>query len=233
MSKKLLMHPHENDPKYINISIKEEDKGISNENHEKNNDSLDVKIHEKKTDERQTQSSDNQNNSYSLIAINQENSEIATKINNPKKRKKKLMKRNYFNNICKRKSIIAIILNIIFWLWFTFYVLDYKRILIFPRGSLEDRKVLMIYSHTNSDSVIGQIFMTLFYTIFNYYIVSIYPEVILFISYLTYVIYTIFNTECDKFQANKIFLSKRIYLILVFLSFGEVYKLFARKYLDI
>lgn len=91
----------------------------------------------------------------------------------------------------------------------------------------------MVYSTSNSDSIIGHFISTLFYTFFNYYIVFIYPEVILIISYCAYVIYSLFNTEKDKFKDNKLFLSKNTYVILVILSFGEIYKLFARKYLDI
>ena len=111
--------------------------------------------------------------------------------------------------------------------------MNYKRIIIFPRGSLYDKKPIMVYSGTNSNSVIGQFISTLLFTIFNYFIVFIYPEIILFASYCTYVIYSLFNTESNKFNVNKFFLSKNTYISLVIVSLGEIYKLFARKYLDI
>ena len=91
----------------------------------------------------------------------------------------------------------------------------------------------MIYSTSNSDSFIGHFLSTIIYTVFNYFIIFIYPEVILIISYCAYVIYSLLNTEKDKFKENKLFLSKNTYIILVILSFGEIYKIFARKYLDI
>ena len=218
------MKSKENDSKLNNKSMQENYQNSLTQN---SKEKIYVEIKEKKLDCGQTQSSDLQNNSYSLIPINQENKEISSK-----KRKKKLIKKQYFKNICKKKSIIGICLNLIFWLWSILYILNYKKIIIFPRGSLE-RRVHMVYSTSNSDSIIGQLITTLFYTIFNHYIVFIYPEVILIISYCAYVIYSLFNTEKDKFKENKIFLSKNTYIILVILSFGEIYKIFARRYLDI
>ena len=199
------------------------------EDKKRKKDSFDVKINVKKTVFEHNQNTDIQNNSYSLI-----NQSIETSNRNSISiKRKKLIKKQYFKNICKRKSIIAIILNLFFWIWSVLYFLNYKRIIIFPRGSLYDKKPIMVYSGTNSNSVIGQFISTLLFTIFNYFIVFIYPEIILFASYCTYVIYSLFNTESNKFNVNKFFLSKNAYIILVILSLGEIYKLFARKYLDI
>ena len=199
------------------------------EDKKRKKDSFDVKINVKKTVFEHNQNTDIQNNSYSLI-----NQSIETSNRNSISiKRKKLIKKQYFKNICKRKSIIAIILNLFFWIWSVLYFLNYKRIIIFPRGSLYDKKPIMVYSGTNSNSVIGQFISTLLFTIFNYFIVFIYPEIILFASYCTYVIYSLFNTESNKFNVNKFFLSKNTYIILVILSLGEIYKLFARKYLDI
>ena len=199
------------------------------EDKKRKKDSFDVKINVKKREFEHNQNTDIQNNSYSLI-----NQSIETSNRNSISIKgKKLIKKQYFKNICKRKSIIAIILNLFFWVWSVLYFLNYKRIIIFPRGSLYDKKPIMVYSGTNSNSVIGQFISTLLFTIFNYFIVFIYPEIILFASYCTYVIYSLFNTESNKFNVNKFFLSKNAYIILVILSLGEIYKLFARKYLDI
>ena len=199
------------------------------EDKKRKKDSFDVKINVKKTVFEHNQNTDIQNNSYSLINQNIETSNR----NSISIKGKKLIKKQYFKNICKRKSIIAIILNLFFWIWSVLYFLNYKRIIIFPRGSLYDKKPIMVYSGTNSNSVIGQFISTLLFTIFNYFIVFIYPEIILFASYCTYVIYSLFNTESNKFNVNKFFLSKNTYIILVILSLGEIYKLFARKYLDI
>ena len=235
MSKKLLlMDSPENENKYNNESLKEKDEKSLKK--EEKNDSFDVKINEKKTDYDLSQNSDSQNNSYSIIPVNnQENSSEILRTNHiSKKRKRKIIKkRNYFQNICKIKSIIGLFLNLIFWIWSIFYILNLSRIIIFPRGSLYNRKVHTIYSMSNSDSIFGQIISTLINTILTYYIVYIYPEVILFVSYLSYLIYSLFNMQSDKFNRNKFCLSKKFYIILVLLSFGEVYKLFARKYLDI
>ena len=199
------------------------------EDKKRKKDSFDVKINVKKREFEHNQNTDIQNNSYSLINQNIETSNR----NSISIKGKKLIKKQYFKNICKRKSIIAIILNLFFWIWSVLYFLNYKRIIIFPRGSLYDKKPIMVYSGTNSNSVIGQFISTLLFTIFNYFIVFIYPEIILFASYCTYVIYSLFNTESNKFNVNKFFLSKNAYIILVILSLGEIYKLFARKYLDI
>ena len=226
------MTSQENESKLNHKSMKEKDKSSLNKINEEK---IDVKINEKKIDNGQTLISDSPNNSYSLlpININQENNEISTENPKSKKRKKKLIKRQYFKNIYKKKSIIGLFLNLILWIWVLLYILNYNEIIIFPRGSLNNKKVHMVYSTSNSDSIIGNFISTLFYTFFNYYIVFIYPEVILIISYCSYVIYSLFNTEKDKFKDNKLFLSKNTYVILVILSFGEIYKLFARKYLDI
>ena len=218
---------------YINNNNKQmspDDINSLSENNEKSKESVEVEINEKKTDYTQNQNPDTQN-SYSLIPINQENFEISLRKHRSKKKKKSIQK-NYFQNICKRKSIIGLCLNLLFWIWLFLYILNYKKIIDFPRSSLYNKKVLMVYSH-NTDSMIGNFFSTLIYTFFNYFIVYIYPEVILLATYSTYVIYSLFNTEKDKFKEDKFLLSKNIYVILVILSFGELYKLYARKYLDI
>ena len=183
---------------------------------------LNLSIDNKKTNFTQNVNSDSQNNSYSLLSINQEVNEKSS----ISKKKKKLIKKKYFQNIYKRKSIIGICLNLIFWIWSTLYILNYNRIIIFPRGSLYGKRVHMVYSH-NPD---GGFISTLIYTFLNYFIVYIYPEVILFATYCAYVVYSLFNTKSDKFKEDEFLLSKNIYIFLVVLSFGELYKLYARKY---
>ena len=224
------MTSQENESKCDNKSIKEKDKSSLNQI---NGEKLEVKINERKIDNGQTSIVDSPNNTYSLLPINQESNENSIDTQKSRKRKKNLIKHQYFKNIWKRKSIIGIVLNLFFWIWSFLCILNYNEIIIFPRGSLNNKKVHMVYSTSNSDSIIGQIFSTFLYTIFNYYIVFIYPEIILIFSYCAYVIYSLFNTEKDKFKKNKLFLTKSTYIILVVLSFGEIYKLFARKYLDI
>ena len=221
----------------INQSINNNNKQMNpddinslSENSEKRKESLDVDINDKKTDYTQNQNPDTQN-SYSLIPVNQENSELSLKKHSSKKRKK-IIPKKYFQNTFKRKSIIGLCLNLFFWIWSIVYILNYKKIIELPRGSLYNKKVLMVYSY-NTDSMIGNFFSTLIYTFFNYFILYIYPEVILLASYCAYVIYSLFNTEKDKFKEDIFLLSKNTYVILVILSFGELYKLFARKYLDI
>ena len=88
----------------------------------------------------------------------------------------------------------------------------------------------MIYSYNvNGSNFIN----TLVYTFFNHFIVYIYPEVILFASFCAYVVYSLFNTLNSKFKENQFFLSRNTYIFFVIISFGELYKLYARKYLNI
>ena len=178
------------------------------------------------TDLTPSQNSDSQNNTYSLLSINQEINEKSS----ISKKKKKLIKKSYFLNIYKKESIIGICLNLVFWIWLILYILNYNRIIIFPRCSLYGKRVHMVYSHNvNGSNFIN----TLIYTFFNHFIVYIYPEVILFATYCTYVVYSLFNIQNDKFKENEFFLSKNTYIFFVIISFGELYKLYARKYLDI
>ena len=216
--------------KFNNKKMNQEDNSSLNINENKN-DSLEITINEKKKYFTQSPNQDISNISYSILPINQESSEISERKIISKK-KKKLVQKRYFQNICKRKSIIGLCLNLVFWIWSILYILNYKRIIIFPRGSSDNKKVHMVYSY-NTDSLIGNFISTLLYTFFTYFIVFIYPEVILFVTYCAYVIYSLFTTEKEKFKDDKFFLSKNTYIICVIFSFGEIYKLFARKYLDI
>ena len=153
----------------------------------------DFNINDKVTDLAQSHNSDSQNNSYSLLSINQEINEKSS----ISKKKKKLIKKTYYLNIYKKESIIGICLNLVFWIWLILYILNYNRIIRFPRGSLYGKRVHMVYSHNvNGSNFIN----TLVYTFFNHFIVYIYPEVILFASYCAYVVYSLFNNINYKFK---------------------------------
>ena len=184
-------------------------------------------------------------NTYSLLSTSLDNSDSAININRlnepeksinginskPKKSKRKKKKPKYFfKNIYTKKAISGIVLNLFFWLWTVLVYLDHHKIIKFPRAVNE--KIHMVYG-TNSDSFLGSFFSTLFYTIFNYFVVFLYPEIIFFVSYFVYVAYSIFNMTNEKFKEDSCLLSKNTYIFLVFLTFGEIYKLYARKYLDI
>ena len=91
----------------------------------------------------------------------------------------------------------------------------------------------MIYAGNNSDSFIMGVLSTLFATIFNHFIPQIYPETLLIIFYCVYISYSLCNTKTEKFKEDSLLLSRNTYIILVILGFGELYKLVARKYLDI
>ena len=206
-----------------------------------------VKINEDQSNLEQNQEKRNQssNNKYSLLSSNI-NYETNDKIINKNKKKKFLKKkkrkkniinnnnteRNYYKNIFKKKSIIGICLNIFFWVWTILVLLDHNRIIKFPRAS-SDKKIDMIYTGANSDSFWGGFFSTLITTIFNYIFVFIYPEIIFILSYIIYVVYSFYITPNDKFKDNSCLLSHNMYIFVVFIGFGEIYKLYARKFLDI
>ncbi len=183
-----------------------------------------------------------QSKTYSLLKNDNNQDNNINNIISIKKERKKLKKSNrkknrnnpetFYKNIYKKKSIIGICMNLFFWIWSFLLYLDNNSIIKFPRAS-RDRKVYMIYGGYNSDSFIGSILSTLLYTILNYLIITLYPEIIFFLSYIVYVVYSIYNTSKEKFKENNCLLSKNVYIFLVFLTFGEIYKLFARKYLDI
>jgi hypothetical protein len=157
---------------------------------------------------------------------------IGKKKSSSRKTSKKIKKENYYENTCKLKSIIGLCLNIIFWIWLFFYILDYLNIIIFLRKPT-NKRVRMIYAGNNSDSFIMGVLSTLFATIFNHFIPQIYPEALLIIFYCVYISYSLYNTKKEKFKEDSLLLSRNTYIILVILGFGELYKLVARKYLDI
>ena len=202
-----------------------------------------VKINEDQSNLEQNKEQKCQLNKYSLLSSNI-NFETNDKINNKNKKKKfskkkrknnknnNKIERNYYNNIYKKNSIIGICLNVFFWVWTILVLLDHNRIIKFPRAS-QDKKIDMIYTGINSDSFWGGFFSTLISTIFNYIFIFIYPEIIFFLSYIIYVIYSIYIIPNDKFKHNSCLLSHNMYIFVVFLAFGEIYKLFARRHLDI
>ena len=186
----------------------------------------------------------NISNSYALLSTNNnynsDNIIIDNKNNKKKKNEKNRFKKkdiqinsiNYCNNIYKKESIIGICLNLFFWIWTILLLLDYKQIIKFPRAS-PDKKIDMIYTGFNNDSFWGGFFSTLICTIFNYFFIFKYPEIIFFLSYIIYVVYSVCIIPNEKFQENSCFLSHGMYILLVFLTLGEIYKLCARNYLDI
>lgn len=226
-----------NNDNQISITISNDDSFNSN--------SSTVNIKESTKNSEQNQNTKDQSNIYSLLStnVNQENNNISNvavksqkKRYSRRRRRKKKNKnisneRNFYKNIYKKKSIIGICLNLFFWLWSFLLFLDHNNIFQFPRAS-PDKKMDMIYTGMNNDSVIGSFFSTLFCTILNYFISFLYPEIIFFFSYIIYVVYSILNVSYEKFK-DKCILSKNIYIFFVFLTFGEIYKLWARKYLDI
>ena len=174
-------------------------------------------------------------------SINQENNEktynnIKNKENKhskkKKKKKNKLRNRTHFKNILTKKSVIGICLNLFFCIWFILYILERNEIFSFPRAS-SNKKVDFIFSGINNDSFIGGFLSSLLCTIFNYRICFIYPEMILCFSYIAYVIYSIKIIPNEKFKENSCILSKNAYIFFVFIGIGELYKIFARYYLDI
>jgi len=225
-----------NNDNQINILISNEDSFNSNNNT--------VSIKESKKNSEQNQNAKNQPNIYSLLStnVNQENNNISnvavkerkkhhSRKNKRKKNKNASNERNFYKNIYKKKSIIGICLNLFFWLWNFLLFLDHNNTFQFPRAS-PDKKIDMIYTGMNNDNIIGSFFSTILCTILNYFIIILYPEIIFFLSYIIYVVYSILNASYEKFK-DKCMLSRNIYIFLVLLTFGEIYKLWARKYLDI
>ena len=139
---------------------------------------------------------------------------------------------NYFNNIYKKKNIIGICLNLFFWIWTILLLLDFNEIIKFPRASI-DKKIDMIYMSFNTDTFWGGFIGTILITIFHYIFIFKYPEIIFLFSYIIYVVYSLCIIPNEKFKENSCFLSHQMYLFLVFLTLGEIYKIFARNYLDI
>lgn len=200
-----------------------------------NNSSFDSKAH---INENQNQNNKREN--YTLLSSNTNIDNITNKSNNNKKKKRKKnyktrknikKQKNYFKNIYKKQSIIGICLNLFLWIWILLLILDYNRIIRFPRWSSE--KMSIIYIGTNNDSFWGGVFSTILCTIFNYFISFLYPEIISLLSYCVYIIYSLFTISNIRFRETKCLLSYNMYIFLVFLTLGEIYKCYARKYLDI
>lgn len=201
-----------------------------------------VKINEYQTNYEQNKDLKEQSNSYSLLTTNtnleiNENNEQINK--NKKKKYKKYrrkknnnLERNYMNNIKNKKSIIGICLNLFFWIWTILLILDHNNIIRFPRAS-HDKKMDLIFTGANNDSFFGGFFSTLLCSIFHYIFVFTYPEIIFIISYIIYVVYSIYIIPSNKFRENNCLLSHNMYIFFVVLTLGEIYKLFARKYLDV
>ena len=177
-----------------------------------------------------------QSTSYFLLSssMNQDNSHDITKNKRNKKKilKKKKKKRSYFKNIVKKKSIIGLFLNLFLWIWLILYILDRHEILVFPRAS-SDKKMNFIFAGANNDSFLGSFFSSLLCTVLNYIFCFIYPEIILFLAYVIYIIFSLKMIKNESFEENKCLLSKNTYKFFVFLCLGEIYKLFARFYIDI
>ena len=177
-----------------------------------------------------------QSTSYFLLSssMNQDNSHDITKNKRNKKKilKKKKKKRSYFKNIVKKKSIIGLFLNLFLWIWLILYILDRHEILVFPRAS-SDKKMNFIFAGANNDSFLGSFFSSLLCTVLNYIFCFIYPEIILFLAYVIYIIFSLKMIKNENFEENKCLLSKNTYKFFVFLCLGEIYKLFARFYIDI
>ena len=181
-----------------------------------------------------------QANSYELLSSNS-NIEITKTKNKKKKSKKKNYKTykrsnvgriTYYKNTFKIKSIIGVCLNLFFWIWIILLILDSNHIITFPRAS-PGRKVDIIYTGVNNDSFLGSFLSTLFSTILHYIIIYHYPEIICLLSYIIYIVYSRYNIRRENFNENNCFLSYNMYIFLVFLTFGEIYKIIVRKYLDI
>ena len=176
-----------------------------------------------------------QSTSYSLLSssMNQDNTiDITMNKSNKKKSIKKKKKRRYFKNILKRNSLFGLFLNIFLWIWLILYILDRHKILVFPRAS-SDKKIDFIFSGMNNDSFLGSFISSLLCTILNYIICFIYPEIILFLVYVIYIIFSFKMIKNESFKENKFLLSKNTYKVLVFCGLGEIYKIFARFYIDI
>ena len=208
-----------------------------------NNSSYDskVNINENQNNVEHKQNNNKQVYSYSLLSTiissdnkknktNNKNKKKKTK-KNSKKRKNKKIEKNYYKNIYKKESIIGICLNLLFWIWSILVILDHNQIIKFPRSS-SGKKIYIIYSGANNDSFWGGILSTLIFTIFNYIIGFLYPEILFIIFYCVYIAYSLINISSEIFK-NKCFLSYNMFIFLVFLTLGEIYKLFARKYINI
>lgn len=167
-------------------------------------------------------SSTNQNNAIDIIKNKK----------NKKKRLKKKKKESYFKNMLKKNSIIGILLNLFLWIWLILYILDRHEILVFPRAS-SDKKVDFIFAGINNDSFLGSFLSSFLCTILNYIICFIYPEIILFLIYVVYIVFSLKMIKSEKFKENKCLLSKDTYKFFVFIGLGEIFKLLARFYLDI
>ncbi len=177
-----------------------------------------------------------QSTSYSLLSssMNQDNTVDVTKNkrNKKKNKKKKKKKKSYFKNIVKKNSIIGLFLNLFLWIWLILYILDRHEILVFPRAS-SDKKMDFIFAGANNDSFLGSFLSSLLCTILNYIICFIYPEIILFLAYVIYIVFSLKMIKTENFKENNCLLSKNTYKFLVILGLGEIFKLFARFYIDI
>jgi len=177
-----------------------------------------------------------QSTSYSLLSsnMNQDNIFDKTKSKHNKKKitKKKKKKRRYSEKILNKKSLFVLFLNLFLWIWLILYILDRHQILVFPRAS-SDKKMDFIFSGINNDSFLGSFLSTLLCTILNYIICFIYPEIILLLSYVIYIVFSLKMINYENFKEDKCLLSKSTYKFLVFLGLGEIFKLFARFYIDI
>ena len=201
-----------------------------------------VKINEYQTNYEQNKDLKEQSNSYSLLTtytnleINENNEQInknkKKKFKKYRRKKNNSLERNYMNNIKNKKSIIGICLNLFFWIWTILLILDHNNIIRFPRAS-PDKKMDLIFTGANNDSFFGGFLSTLLSSIFHYIFVFIYPEIIFIISYIIYVVYSIYIIPSNKFRENNCLLSHNMYIFFVVLTLGEIYKLFARKYLDV
>ena len=199
-----------------------------------------VNINENQNNSEHNQNNNIQSNSYSLLSTDNNLDNKSNKAYNNrkkktkkfnKKRKNKKAEKNYYNNTCKKKSIIGICLNLLFWIWSILLILDHSQIIKFPRSS-SGKKLNIMFVGANNDSFLGSFLSTLIFTIFNYIIGFLYPEILFIIFYSVYIIYSILNISSEIFK-NNCLLSYNMYIFLVILTMGEIYKLFARKYLDI
>ena len=127
-------------------------------------------------------------------------------------------------------SLIGFILNLVFWFWTILLSLDHNNYITFPRYSLGNKQYIIYY--TVGDNFIANFMMTIFNTIFNTFLMFYYPEMLFCFLYAAYIIYSIMINPAEKFK-DQCFLTKKVYILFVLLSLGEIYKLFARKWIDI
>lgn len=147
----------------------------------------------------------------------------------------------YCNSTFNKEEILPLIINIALWIWFTLVIMSYIGIIHFPRGwgssssSSSSGGGSWDFSGIGSGSDAGAALVIILLIILIILLIVlmpyIYPEFILIALYLAY-LYLHYDKISFYSSRSKIF-SRKVYRYFLFLTFAEVYILFARCCYDI